>query len=371
MTLARNAFLAGLAALALAAGLAGESTSAVAWLGGLNGIQLAVLTLGCVVAALTAAVTLAFLSLLRSYGTALLRLDTIERRLAQAGIELEEGESAARARPRAGHDRAGVRVADANGELVSVDDLLAPGLPLLLLFTSPSCDPCQALLPDIAVWQTEHADRMTIAVAHGGDRDTGLAEAQEHDLERVLVDHDLSLQEAYGAGATPTGVLVAPDGTIASWVAPGADWIERLGRGALAGGNETACRSARPPPSWRSSGSTVSRSRSSILTARRCSSSGTPPAGSVAPCTSACSLRSGWQTTDAPRLVIVSSGDEISTAAEGFISSVALDPEFSAGEAFGAGGTPMAVLLDGRAGRVAPGRGSGSSVRTRRWLRSR
>ena len=90
MTLVRNAFLAGLAALALAAGLAGESTSAVAWLGGLNGVQLAVLTLGCVVAALTAAVTLAFLSLLRSYGKALLRLDTIERRLAQAGIELEE-----------------------------------------------------------------------------------------------------------------------------------------------------------------------------------------------------------------------------------------------------------------------------------------
>ena len=91
MTLARNAFLAGLAALALAAGLAGESTSAVAWLGGLNGIQLAVLTLGCVVAALSAAVTLAFLSLLRSYGTALLRLDTIERRLAQAGIGARGG----------------------------------------------------------------------------------------------------------------------------------------------------------------------------------------------------------------------------------------------------------------------------------------
>ena len=229
MTLARNALLAGLAALALAAGIAGESTSAVAWLGGLNGIQLAVLTLGGVVAALTAAVTLAFLSLLRSYGTALLRLDTIERRLARG-----RNRSSRRVSPQPelglepGTTAPAFEVADVNGELVSVDDLLAPGLPLLLLFTSPSCDPCQALLPDIAVWQTEHADRMTIAVAHGGDRDTALAEAQEHDLEGVLVDHDLSLQEAYGARGTPTGVLVAPDGTIASWVAPGADWIERL-----------------------------------------------------------------------------------------------------------------------------------------------
>jgi hypothetical protein len=53
-----------------------------------------------------------------------------------------------------------------------------------------------------------------------------------------------------------------------------------------------------------------------------------------------------------PRLVVVSSGDEHSTRAEGFRSTVLLDDGDVAGAAFGAGGTPMAVLLDAE-GRVA------------------
>ena len=40
------------------------------------------------------------------------------------------------------------------------------------------------------------------------------------------------------------------------------------------------------------------------------------------------------------------------TRAEGFRSPVLLDPEFSVGEAFGAAGTPSAVLIDIE-GRVA------------------
>jgi hypothetical protein len=53
-----------------------------------------------------------------------------------------------------------------------------------------------------------------------------------------------------------------------------------------------------------------------------------------------------------PRLVVVSSGDPDRTREDGFHSTVLLDPEFSAGEAFGAGGTPSAVLV-GADGRVA------------------
>ena len=62
-----------------------------------------------------------------------------------------------------------------------------------------------------------------------------------------------------------------------------------------------------------------------------------------------------WETTAngvTPRLVVVSSGDEGATRADGFASTVLLDPEFAAGSAFGAGGTPMAVLVDAQ-GRVA------------------
>jgi thiol-disulfide isomerase/thioredoxin len=53
-----------------------------------------------------------------------------------------------------------------------------------------------------------------------------------------------------------------------------------------------------------------------------------------------------------PRLVVVSSGDEPSTRAEGFRSLVLLDEDFAAGTAFNANGTPMAVLVDAE-GRIA------------------
>jgi thiol-disulfide isomerase/thioredoxin len=53
-----------------------------------------------------------------------------------------------------------------------------------------------------------------------------------------------------------------------------------------------------------------------------------------------------------PRLVVVSSGDPERARAERFRSTVLLDPEFSAGDAFGAGGTPSAIRLDAD-GRVA------------------
>jgi thiol-disulfide isomerase/thioredoxin len=55
---------------------------------------------------------------------------------------------------------------------------------------------------------------------------------------------------------------------------------------------------------------------------------------------------------DAPRLVVVSSGDADEIATDGFRSTTVLDQDFEAGRAFGAGGTPMAVVVDGH-GKIA------------------
>ena len=355
-TLVRNALLAGFGALILTAGVAGETPSAVAWLDGLAGAEIATLVLAIAVAAAAVAGAVAFLALMRAYGRALLRLETIERRLAEAGIEIEEDVEAP---PEFGHEPGTPAPAfastDVNGEPVLLDDLLAPGLPLLLLFTSPTCGPCDALLPDVAAWQTEHEDRITIAIADAGDREASLAKAQEHGLGRVLVDHELAIHAAYEAGGTPSAVLVAPDGTISSYVAAGADWIEQLLERALtetAESDDDGLPVGSPAPEldlsdldaapvllatpaaeslvlfWNPDCGFCSSMRDELLTWER-----HPPAG-------------------APRLVVVSSGEEASTRAEGFTSIVVLDPEFTAGAAFEAGGTPMAVLLD-REGRVA------------------
>ncbi len=72
-------------------------------------------------------------------------------------------------RPGARHARADIhRGPDSAGAEVTLDDLLAPGPPLLLIFASPQCGPCQELLPQVAEWQAEHAGRLTVAVASDG-----------------------------------------------------------------------------------------------------------------------------------------------------------------------------------------------------------
>ena len=53
-----------------------------------------------------------------------------------------------------------------------------------------------------------------------------------------------------------------------------------------------------------------------------------------------------------PQLVLIASGDEERMRAEGFRSPVLLDPDWTLGEAFSAGGTPSAVMIDVE-GRVA------------------
>ena len=53
-----------------------------------------------------------------------------------------------------------------------------------------------------------------------------------------------------------------------------------------------------------------------------------------------------------PALIVVSSGDEDDVRAEGFDVPVLLDRGWELAGAFGADGTPMAVLLDGE-GRIA------------------
>lgn len=363
-TLARNGALAGIAVIVLGSALTGERTSALAWVRALDGSEVGALAFAIVLMAFSAIGTLAFVSLMRSHGRTLLRLETIERRLTEAGIEIEQEDAPPELGLEPGTPAPAFTAADVRGTSVSLDDLLAPGLPLLLLFTTPNCGPCQALLPDIAAWQAEHVDRLTIAIADDGDREVSLAKAQEHGLERVLVDRELAIHAAYEVGGTPSAVLIAPDGTIASHLAPGVDWIEQLRDRALAGSGE-ADEEGLPPG--------APAPDLELLTLDGEPVSVASPDGETLvlfwnpDCGFCGSMREdvlAWERhapVDAPRLLVVSSGDEASTRAEGFASAVVLDADFAVGTAFGAGGTPMAVLLD-RDGRIASSLAAGAEA---------
>ncbi|HLM61001.1 MAG TPA: MauE/DoxX family redox-associated membrane protein, partial [Pyrinomonadaceae bacterium] len=57
---------------------------------------------------------------------------------------------------------------DVNGKLVTLDNLLLQAKPLLFFFVSPTCKPCQALLPEIEAWQTELKGKLNFVFISNG-----------------------------------------------------------------------------------------------------------------------------------------------------------------------------------------------------------
>jgi thiol-disulfide isomerase/thioredoxin len=362
-TVARNAVLAACATAVLAGAGSAPEPDAFAWVGKLGLAEL--LAVGAVLAAvaLAAAGGAAFLSLLRSHGRLLVEVDALSSSMEAAGIDVEPKQALVELGRDPGTPAPDFDAETATGQRISLADLLEPGLPLLLTFTSPGCGPCAALLPELSRWQREHAGALSFATVSSGPAATASGDGEDHEMEPVVVDHDHSLYEAYQASGTPSAVLISADGQIASYLAAGAEAIEELLEGALRDEGDTeAVRIGAPAPS---------------LDLRDLDGRAVPvadPAGrdtlvlfwnpGCGYCNAMRSDLLAWERdagTDAPRLLVVSSGDPEQSRADGFRSIVARDTDYAAGEAFGAGGTPMGVLVDGD-GRIASGLVTGAAA---------
>jgi thiol-disulfide isomerase/thioredoxin len=219
--------LAALAVVSLVGNLTDKQTSAFAWLGGLDGSQLLALVVVTVAFGVIVIGGAAFLTLMRSYGRVLTRLDRVEAALASAGYELDD-EPLPEVGLAPGTPAPAFTATTLSGDAASLGTFLETGLPAVLLFTSPHCGPCSTLMPTVAVWQRDYAESLSVVLVSDGTADEVGAEAAEHELVNVLLDDGHATYEAYEANGTPSAVVIAPDGTIGSWVAAGSEWIERL-----------------------------------------------------------------------------------------------------------------------------------------------
>jgi uncharacterized membrane protein YphA (DoxX/SURF4 family)/thiol-disulfide isomerase/thioredoxin len=131
-----------------------------------------------------------------------------------------------------------------DGSTVTLDSLLRRRSPVLLVFTDPQCGPCIELAPEVARWQREHSEQLTVAVI---ERVNGHVpgRADEHGRLDVLLQADDGVSTSYRADGTPTALLIGADGTIASPPAAGADAIEMLVARAV---GAPAVEPAREPP---------------------------------------------------------------------------------------------------------------------------
>jgi peroxiredoxin/uncharacterized membrane protein YphA (DoxX/SURF4 family) len=205
-TLGRNLALALVAGFVVAGGRGGAGPGYVEWISGLSrGDAIPVV--------IVAAGGWFMLHLLRQHGRILLRLDALEEQLGARG-------SADGLAP--GVPAPGFALPDLGGGSTSLDDLLTPGLPLMLVFGHPGCTPCVAMLPELGGWQRAHRANLSIALISQGSTDDNRAACNEHGIERVLLQRERETAEAYQAYATPSAVLVSREGIIASPVVQGA-----------------------------------------------------------------------------------------------------------------------------------------------------
>jgi len=115
-----------------------------------------------------------------------------------------------------------------DGGSKSLSQLLDHGKPLLLLFTSPHCGPCIVIFKEIKEWQEAHRDQLTIAVITRGTIKDNFVNVARNSLGEVLLQKENEVSEEYRSWGTPSGVVVAPDGRIASRMGAGADEIRDL-----------------------------------------------------------------------------------------------------------------------------------------------
>jgi len=388
-TLARNGVLAAIAGFVLWAGYegGGAGPSAISWLGALSAAQLLSLLGGVVVLSLLAGQWWFLVHLLRQNGRLLVRLEAVEAMLAEGGSVVGPSQNGTHVHQEAeglpvGSEAPQFSLSGLYGEILTLDALCSSGKPLMMLFTDPGCGPCNALLPEVGRWQEEHAPKLTLSLVSRGEVEENKTKAQEHALKNVVLQKDWEVSESYQVRGTPSAVLISADGKIASPVAGGAEGIRALLSYAVAERPQLPMQphqhqaEGRPCPNC----GKVHAGAPTMPAAREI--------GEPAPEVKLADLEGttvelkdfrGQQTLvlfwnpgcgfcqqmlpeikqweenrpeGAPELLFVSAGTEEANRDMKLSSKVVLDQQFAAGRAFGASGTPSAVLVDAE-GRIA------------------
>lgn len=114
------------------------------------------------------------------------------------------------------------------GEKRSLESLRVRGRDVLLIFSSPYCEPCAALPPKLIKWIREMEGLPQIILISRGTPEENIAKLKGFDVSRVLLQREAEIAETYDSISTPTAVLVGADGRIRSGLATGAAAIKEL-----------------------------------------------------------------------------------------------------------------------------------------------
>jgi peroxiredoxin/uncharacterized membrane protein YphA (DoxX/SURF4 family) len=367
-TLIRNLVLAALAGIVVAFGRSTPGPGLLDWLAALSVSQRIELAVGVLVLALLVGEGWLLWQVMRQQGRLLLRLETLETRLAEAGLLVPPPNAWTAGLP-VDSPAPEFALSDLAGETISLTALRALGKPVVVLFSDPACGPCTALFPAIGSFQRDYAANVVIALISQGTAEANRAKVVEYGLTHVLLQQDREIAEAYQVSGTPSAFLVRRDGTIGSPLASGAGAIGTLVistvtppvLGALPPATAANRQSAGPPvakvgepapeftlPDLRGKQVNLSDFRGSKTLVLFWN----PACGFCQRMLSDLKVWEARPPKGAPKLLVVSTGTVEANQAMGLRSPVVLDQGFRVGNIFGATGTPMAVLVDAE-GKIA------------------
>ena len=119
-------------------------------------------------------------------------------------------------------------IKNGRGKIIEFDHILAAAKPSLFLFVSPTCNPCGALMPEVAEWQTEMGGRVNFVIVSSGTLEANKKKFGDETASRILVEEKRELAETVHAKWTPAAIFVSRDGIIASHTANGDSAIRNL-----------------------------------------------------------------------------------------------------------------------------------------------
>ncbi len=371
-TLVRNGVLAAVAGVVAVVGWQDAGPSVVAWLSPLTALERATVLGGALAIALLGMQSGLLVAFIRQHQQLLLHLTTLTT------IPVPSAAPLTPVAPMVGLPVGALAPPFAlptlDGDILTLDGLRAYGKPVVLLFSDPSCGPCNALLPEIGRWQAERDDDLTVALLSRDTVEANRAKGSEHGLQRVLLQRDREVAEAYAIAGTPSAVLVRPDGTIGSVLAQGADQIREL----VVQSSHQATISQTPfvpdPPE-------VAVLRIGEITpdftlpdldgnpVALADLRGQPTLAlfwdpGCGYCNQILNGVTAWEKRPLPqraRLLVISAGEAEDIRAQGFRSTVVLDPDFAVSARFGVQGTPSAALIDAE-GRLSAPLGVGAAA---------
>ena len=230
-TFARNIVLSAVAGLIVVQGRDNAGLSAVNWLSDLKAGELVSLILSVVSVAFVSLAVVYLRRVVSQQSTLLARIDAMKKVIdedyAEPPMEHADATGPAEGLP-IGAMAPDFSLTAIGGERVTLENLLAYNKPLLLLFVSPYCVPCELLFPAVEVWERDHNSQFRLVIVSKGTVEDNQDKVARSGARHLLLHGESRISELYRAKWTPAAVVVGRYGRIASRMAFGDEDIRAL-----------------------------------------------------------------------------------------------------------------------------------------------